>query len=640
VLEPGALLDVFQAGTTTRISVFSDSDLSAALSNPVVANSSGVFPSVYWDNVQAVRVRVREADGTVLGDADPYYSDGLSSTDLSFTQSGTGATTRTVQAKLRDTVSPEDFGAVSVEDGASTSQSAAFLSALQSGRVVDCNGKTYLIGASVNPADGTVAGLVNGNFTRLLANQTDQDFMFNLTGQPDILVEGNSFDLGTTENAGSNNDSSRGALLLGSNDEDSATWLSGIKVRGNRVTGDGNGTGIQARGTVGLEIVYNSIVDRVVGGTPTNDAQNGIDVGWSRDALVEGNLIDGLYTRVSGTLTSIYSRGLLVTESAAARVIGNSLRNCDQAIDFSGGISADTPNGNVGCAVVANAVSDVRTWGIKFANCTRYTYCGANVIRNFGFGGIVASGQSSTWTPAAPTQATSFLTIEGNYIFDADDTNSGDCYGIWVSYRADFPGYPVGCRVLNNTIRDATGNNRLVHGILFSDGDRNVVADAPYNEVSGNRISGQTGTPTKGCVPDGVCVLTGSSPQSIANATWVPVDWDTETIDGQGMHSTSSNIERITPNGAGWYAVNASVAFTANATGVRGVRLIKNGGTVPGGDALAPAFAGLDAAINNTCIMYLAAGDNVRVEAYQSSGGALNVLRVNSQFSVRRLEQM
>jgi hypothetical protein len=75
VLEPGALLDVFQAGTTTRINVFSDSDLSAALSNPVVANSSGVFPSVYWDNVQAVRVRVREADGTVLGDADPYLSD-------------------------------------------------------------------------------------------------------------------------------------------------------------------------------------------------------------------------------------------------------------------------------------------------------------------------------------------------------------------------------------------------------------------------------------------------------------------------------------------------------------------------------------------------------------------------------------
>jgi hypothetical protein len=126
VLEPGALLDVFQAGTTTRISVFSDSDLSAALSNPVVANSSGVFPSVYWDNAQAVRVRVRESDGTVLGDADPYYSDGLSSTDLSFLQSGTGAQTRTVQAKLRDTVSVKDFGAVG---DSATNDIAAFQAA-------------------------------------------------------------------------------------------------------------------------------------------------------------------------------------------------------------------------------------------------------------------------------------------------------------------------------------------------------------------------------------------------------------------------------------------------------------------------------------------------------------------------------
>lgn len=110
VLEPGALLDVFQSGTTTRVSVFADADLSAPLTNPVVADAAGVFPTVYFDNSAAVRVRVRQANGSVLGDADPYYSDGLSSTDLSFLQSGTGAVTRTVQSKLRDIVSRSDFG--------------------------------------------------------------------------------------------------------------------------------------------------------------------------------------------------------------------------------------------------------------------------------------------------------------------------------------------------------------------------------------------------------------------------------------------------------------------------------------------------------------------------------------------------
>ena len=112
VLEPGALLDVFQSGTTTRVSVFADADLSAPLTNPVVADAAGVFPTVYFDNSAAVRVRVRQANGSVLGDADPYYSDGLSSTDLSFLQSGSGAVTRTVQAKLRETVSASDFSTV------------------------------------------------------------------------------------------------------------------------------------------------------------------------------------------------------------------------------------------------------------------------------------------------------------------------------------------------------------------------------------------------------------------------------------------------------------------------------------------------------------------------------------------------
>jgi hypothetical protein len=149
VLEPGALLDVFQAGTTTRISVFSDSDLSAALSNPVVANSSGVFPSVYWDNVQAVRVRVRESDGTVLGDADPYFSDGLSSTDLSFLQSGAGAQTRTVQAKLRDTVSVKDFGAVG--DGVADDRPAfaAAHAAAPAGVPILVPAGTYLISSNL-----------------------------------------------------------------------------------------------------------------------------------------------------------------------------------------------------------------------------------------------------------------------------------------------------------------------------------------------------------------------------------------------------------------------------------------------------------------------------------------------------------
>lgn len=565
--------------------------------------------------------------------------------NFSFIQAGTGAVRRSAQSKMRETVSPEDFGAVSTEDGAdpTASQSAAFVLALQTGRVVDCGGKSYVIGASVSPTDNTIAGLINGNFVRAAANQTAQDSMFDFTNQANILVDNCSFDFGTTEDTGSDDDSSRRLLAVGSNDENSATWIRGVTVTRCTFTGDGNGTAIFARGLIGAVIKQNLIFDRVVDGTATNDAQNGIDISWGRGNAVRHNFLDGLYYRVAGVLTRLYSRGILATEQFGADVSHNHIYNVDQAIDFSGAITTDTPEGNTGCNVSGNVISDVRTWGIKFANCARDTYCGGNVVRNFGFGGIVFSGQSATWTPAAPTKATSYLTIEGNYIFDPTDYFSRtDCKGIWGTFTVTWPGYPVGVRILNNTIRDSTGGARLLHGVALTDNNGVLFPASPYNEVSGNIVTGQTGAPTIGCYPDGLCVVTADNSQSINNATLTAIDWNVETVDGEGMHSTSSNAEQIVAQKAGWYLVTASVAFAANATGIRSISILKNGGALQGGWAMTNGSADATAlnAISTTCIVYMAVGDALRVEAYQTSGGALNVLRVNSQFSARRIEQM
>lgn len=75
-IEPGALLDVFLSETSTRVSVFSDADLSVPLTNPVEANSAGAFPAVYFDDSVPVRLRLRPADGgDALADVDPYITD-------------------------------------------------------------------------------------------------------------------------------------------------------------------------------------------------------------------------------------------------------------------------------------------------------------------------------------------------------------------------------------------------------------------------------------------------------------------------------------------------------------------------------------------------------------------------------------
>ena len=78
-IEPGALLDVFRSGTTTRVQLYANAAFTANLTNPVVANGAGAFPAVYFDDAVAVRVRLRPAaGGDPLEDIDPYTTDAAS----------------------------------------------------------------------------------------------------------------------------------------------------------------------------------------------------------------------------------------------------------------------------------------------------------------------------------------------------------------------------------------------------------------------------------------------------------------------------------------------------------------------------------------------------------------------------------
>ena len=72
--ESGALLDVFLTGTTTRVSVYTDAALTQETTNPVVANAVGSFPPLYYDDANVIRVRPRNADGSLIenADVDPY----------------------------------------------------------------------------------------------------------------------------------------------------------------------------------------------------------------------------------------------------------------------------------------------------------------------------------------------------------------------------------------------------------------------------------------------------------------------------------------------------------------------------------------------------------------------------------------
>jgi hypothetical protein len=114
-----------------------------------------------------------------------------------------------------------------------------------------------------------------------------------------------------------------------------------------------------------------------------------------------------------------------------------------------------------------------------------------------------------------------------------------------------------------------------------------------------------------------------SAAQSIATSTFVPITFDVEEIDSYGGHASSQS--RYTAQVAGWYHVLGIVQWAVNATGRRACGLFTNGATrVRQTECVTVTVAsGTTTNIAETDL-YLAVGDYVEIEGWQSSGGALN----------------
>ena len=108
---------------------------------------------------------------------------------------------------------------------------------------------------------------------------------------------------------------------------------------------------------------------------------------------------------------------------------------------------------------------------------------------------------------------------------------------------------------------------------------------------------------------------------NIANATMTAVLFDNEEEDTDAFHDNSSNTSQLTVPVSGWYVVTCQVGWDSNATGPRGLFIIKNG-TDTGANRIASEFrtaAGSDA----QCVAgegVLTAGEYVEAYVYQGSG--------------------
>lgn len=112
---------------------------------------------------------------------------------------------------------------------------------------------------------------------------------------------------------------------------------------------------------------------------------------------------------------------------------------------------------------------------------------------------------------------------------------------------------------------------------------------------------------------------------SVANASFTALTFNSERWDDDSFHDTGSNTSRLTVPQPGRYLVTACVRFAANATGNRQLRLMVDGGTEVARVTAQAVTGGIATMLEVETITELGAGSYFTVEAYQDSGGALNV---------------
>jgi hypothetical protein len=143
----------------------------------------------------------------------------------------------------------------------------------------------------------------------------------------------------------------------------------------------------------------------------------------------------------------------------------------------------------------------------------------------------------------------------------------------WTFYSAT--GQKLSSAVTNIASLDIDGATDI--GAAIVDADLFIIDDGAggtNRKTTASRLKTYTS-------PDISCRVYNSGNQTISNATWTDLTFDSELYDTDTMHDTSSNTNRITFTTAGVYVVSAHVNWTAGTTADRfvGIQHTQTSGT-------------------------------------------------------------
>ena len=196
IILSGGKLFTYAAGTTTPQTTYTTSAGNVARTNPIVLDSAGRVPTggEIWLTVGvSYKFVLKDSNDVLIGTYDNVSSSFNTDASLvSYTPASTGAVATTVQAKLRQTVSVMDFGAVG--DG-TTDDTASIVAAFNNGgHVVFPKGTYKVTTVVVSDIAGLTVDARSATFTSAYGNL----FCFKNCDQFDWL--GGVFNAGTGVN--------------------------------------------------------------------------------------------------------------------------------------------------------------------------------------------------------------------------------------------------------------------------------------------------------------------------------------------------------------------------------------------------------------------------------------------------------
>ena len=514
----------------------------------------------------------------------------------------------TVRLPAADDIDPFQFGAVGtgiVDDKAALL--LAINAAIAANRPVNGRGKTYGIAGNLTlpanawlqdisfkqltPAAGTVRTLTSagGSGIKLVRVTVNR----NGTGAAGV----HQVDAGIYIDGGSNH------------------YFENVEVFGDDI---GSGFALWNATDCALVGVYTHDIKYLLGADPGNDRVQGIHISNCTRVTLSRCRAETIGGDFGGGFTLRYSRGYCYSGSTDVRVLGCSARMVDQGNDTTGG------TGNNRFLFSDCYAGDCLTYGFKFANTARDGQVDNCIAERCNLSGFIASGPTGAGMTAVATSDIQFT----------------DCVAYDTGY-VGLPGVPVAGTKVGFRVTNGTFDLETTLGIRFVDCkayDRQAVptmafgfwnevavnANGRYDEAVGCVSIGHTGAAFFG-MHSARCEVSRGAVQSIPTATWTSVDW-TADVDLGEMHSTTSNKDAVFARRSGSYQSTWGVAFAASAAGRRGVRIVRNGVVISGATVLlATNGAAGDTALQASWVSVMDAGDNLRIEVFQDSGGALNL---------------